>query len=53
MQMDLFRKFYENCSVGDGSPVPKPIVYGFAETNAKIQHITAGTGNPSPTIYYR
>ena len=39
--------------VGDGSPVPKPDDYGFADTDVKIWHITAGTGNPSPTMYQR
>ena len=36
--------------VGDGFPVPQPTDYGFAETDAKTKHITAGTGNPSPTM---
>ena len=37
--------------VGDGFPVPKPGGYGFAGTNAKFLPGTAGTGNPSPTIW--
>ena len=60
--METGRKFHEkkagggtprrhggSVHVGDGSPVPKPTGYGFAEKDANIQHFTAGTGNPSPT----
>ena len=36
--------------VGDGSPVPQPVVYGFADNDANMPPITAGTGNPSPTM---
>ena len=34
--------------VGDGFPVPKPAVYECAETDAKTEYDTAGTGHPSP-----
>ena len=43
---------YNDGIVGDGFPVPKPNSYEFAETDAKIKHFTAGTGNPSPTMAY-
>ena len=32
------------------TPGPQPADYGFAETDVKTTHFTAGTGNPSPTM---